>query len=43
MINGNCKIGEGVFIGSRTVLRENINIKSKTIIGFGKVIGRSKI
>jgi sugar O-acyltransferase (sialic acid O-acetyltransferase NeuD family) len=41
VINGQCRIGSRVFIGSRTVLSNNINIVDDSIISAGSVIFHS--
>lgn len=41
MINGECKIGERVFVGSQSVLANCITVGEDIIIGAGSVVRKS--
>ena len=41
MVNGDCKVGERVFIGSQSVLANGITVGEDIIVGAGSVVRKS--
>ena len=41
MVNGDCKIGQNVFVGSQSVLANGIEVGDNIIIGAGSVVRKS--
>ena len=41
MVNGDCKIGERVFIGSHSVLTNGIEVGDDIVVGAGSVVRKS--
>ena len=41
IVNGGTKVGDGTFVGSKAVLREEIQIGKNCIIGMGKIVKKS--
>jgi acetyltransferase-like isoleucine patch superfamily enzyme len=40
-VNGECRIGNDVFIGSGSVLRETVSVCDNVILGLGSLVIRS--
>ena len=41
MVNGDCKIGERVFVGSQSVLANGIEVGDDIIVGAGSLVRKS--